>query len=1344
MLQRSLILFLALVLLGTCLTAGYVILSLRGPDDTLAEAQELLRRGDAAAAVRILDLCEPGAGMRENPALQERLWRLRLEGNRRLDNPRRCLEDLEHLLPLAPGQADLELMRVFYLLREGKSARAREHALALVAAQPQLARAHELAGEACQQAYGDRLRELNKRLRTDLGHAREEDGIAAFLEFLYRPDGDAGGVAALLRLQQLYESEPRFRQAWPALQDELRALRERIQQAVGYFQKALELAESGQKTNDYYAAAYRGVAFALGQADRRDDVVAQAEIYLTNHDHRYCTDAAIDAVAAHMRDGQYEAAVELVDRYLPAKSWGERHRAGKLDESLQTLLVHEAFALYRLGRADRLVALHGDSAKLGAKLQLGLIPPLAGSLLGALRDNDPGIGPQLVAASNHFLDRPAPLDGDDPLDLLMPLRIAIARAGAHKPGELVETATAWARKRPGKLAPLRTRARLQIDTNQAAAAMATAGEILQAAPTDEAALRLLGEAADLAYAASGQDSDALLLQCLQRGLPRPDYPPHPVCLLLTGEAALRQNRPDIARACARAGADSFPWSQWPRSLEARAELAAGQTATALAVLGRVVDADPAAGEALALWFDVAARAGEPLRTYLPQVVRTQPSSTAIAAALLHEALDEQSPAATALARAAAARTDATAELLALAARALAQAGDEAAARNALQRSRQVSAAAPSPAASKAQALAAIAYIAAIGVTRTDGDLLGLAGAELQRTELGGPATAQALIAAAHTLAKLDKVRTAHLLVGNALALGDAIECRDADSFRFAGDLAIELQQFDVAAADYTAAISFPGGEQVAEPLARLLLLRGDRERASLVFARQPRPTDAALAVLAGRADAGTIADQRLRADTGDLLAALPQVVAVDGDAKRLGAELRTASEPHRTAALELAAILGEPALARGAIARARALLAALPESRAARLLLARALATAGFGAEAAELHGRVFAAGCRDLPFFGEAVRATTSPGYELLPALRTELRTRAQSAPASLPPLVLAFVLRDLATAAADAGNLPVAVTILTELWQRLPEASKASAADAQLLLGHGLLAAGAALLERLRTIGTAEERHRAGTLLYEAAIANNATLPPAAAEAMQRAALLDLERGELVGPALGFLLTDDRRLDALRPELVRRHVAALLHATAIGEAAYIAVPYALDYAYRRLGADAARGLVDEAIAAHPAMAGYWLERARLAGDSLTARQALGDARRLLEYTADHELWIDFVILAGEHRALVADDHARLAKVPAELLATPRGSYARGLAALRRGDAEAAEPLLAAAPVRPSGFHLWSRALANLMRRAPEARTRAAELLQQLVARYPSSSLARNAGSFARQLGPN
>src|SRR5439155_20699464 len=96
-------------------------------------------------------------------------------------------------------------------------------------------------------------------------------------------------------------------------------------------------------------------------------------------------------------------------------------------------------------------------------------------------------------------------------------------------------------------------------------------------------------------------------------------------------------------------------------------------------------------------------------------------------------------------------------------------------------------------------------------------------------------------------------------------------------------------------------------------------------------------------------------------------------------------------------------------------------------------------------------------------------------------------------------------------------------------------------------------------------------------------------------------------------------------------------------------------------------------------------------------------AAEGVADARAALAFAAAPELELELMAIAGEERCLQPVDYDRVSHLPETLLDTPAGKYVRGLMALRQGKADAAEPLLAAAAPRASGFHLFARALANL-----------------------------------------
>jgi hypothetical protein len=112
-------------------------------------------------------------------------------------------------------------------------------------------------------------------------------------------------------------------------------------------------------------------------------------------------------------------------------------------------------------------------------------------------------------------------------------------------------------------------------------------------------------------------------------------------------------------------------------------------------------------------------------------------------------------------------------------------------------------------------------------------------------------------------------------------------------------------------------------------------------------------------------------------------------------------------------------------------------------------------------------------------------------------------------------------------------------------------------------------------------------------------------------------------------------------------------------------------------------------------------------------------------------------------LVLAAEADLVDADADRRHAALPAALRDGPLGRYAKGMLALRSGRPDEALPLLADAPTRPDGMHLFAHALAALQSRGKDGPEVARARFQALQRDYPSSSLARNAGRFANQLAP-
>ena len=224
---------------------------------------------------------------------------------------------------------------------------------------------------------------------------------------------------------------------------------------------------------------------------------------------------------------------------------------------------------------------------------------------------------------------------------------------------------------------------------------------------------------------------------------------------------------------------------------------------------------------------------------------------------------------------------------------------------------------------------------------------------------------------------------------------------------------------------------------------------------------------------------------------------------------------------------------------------------------------------------------------------------------------------------------------------------------------------------------------------------------------------------------------------RGEIVH----FLLQHDpaRSSPSPRADLLR----LCLQRIARGDESSLWLRRTVDALVACIGRDATDVELSTALRQHPTNLALWVERARLAVGSDAAMAAARDLRAVLRHGSAPTLQLEQILLAAEGRTLSASDRAMFAALPEALRTSPDGTYADAMVKLRTGDAAGALAALGRCGPRPDGMHLFARALAELQNGGDGATARAIEALQQLLRDYPSSSAARNAGSFVRQLSP-
>jgi tetratricopeptide (TPR) repeat protein len=1335
--RRSLSFLFAAVLLALVAAVFYAVLRFRGPEQELAEAQALLDRREYASVVARLDLAESSGSLRNDRALLRRLWTIRRTAHKERNNAKLQLDDVERLLEGDSDPAEkLQLERIELLCRVDRAPEALAHARRYVESHPDDGAGLELAGSAAQLAYQESLGRIREQVRSDVDKATNE-AEAPLLGYLYRPAGDPGVQNGMDSLRMLYASQARLSHVWQTLEGQIRELRHQIQESLDFFRRSMEAGGTP-------IASFRGLAWAFAQSGRYDDVIALCETYMRRYDHVYVADAAAEAARVHLATGQWDAAIDVADRFLPEAGLAERLRAQRLDHRVQDLLVSKSYALWQkkdiAGLSRQLQTIH-YLFKNGVKITLA--DHYTSGLHWFAQNNQDNARPHLLATAAILATQPPPPIGPDLLLDIVPLRLQLLRRMNAKDQEVREAIASWqnAKGRTGSVLPWKARTRYEIDTGQYQNALIAAVEAARIAPQDESCLQLLAEAAERNFRESGnQDGEGLLLACVQRKTKAPDVP-HPVCYLLCAEAALRHRETAIARECARLAADKFPWSRWPRLLEAKAELLANRPGNAVNLLGRLLGDRDYDRETLSLWLEASRQAGSSLQAHLFDALRICPPDSNTAVALLRAAILDSTPEALSLASRAATLERSSTELLALTAKAFAQAQNVPAAQATLARARAAIDAGTPEQVFLEVANAAAAILVAMSDSTSDQDLEREAELMLQNVPCLRTHGPVALQRAARELGDRGRTRAAYALASAAVAASDAEQARTGKAFLLAGLLALELGNLQVAEEHLLAAISFPDAGDAAEPLARLLVRRGSVDRATQALQLAVNPADPALLLRLGEtAKATTAAADALQRDPGDLLAHSAIGMLPSAPAEALAAELATAAPEQRMACFEILSLLTDKSLAAEALARSIRLHEELPDSPTVALIRARALVDTGNGRAAAGMHQRLFDGGFRHPILFAEVVRGVGTKGYVADRQLRDAIRLEATRTGA--PPAVVAFATREAAAEFRAGGNEQLALQLLTDLWLQMPGPAGARLADAILLHRRGQAAEAFALLQALRDVVPPDQQQARVEAMFAVAQDLSARGERDAADRAREAALECLNHDGVSGAPLHFLLADDhQRTERLDDEQVHAWLRAHLDLCASGKDRWSLGLRSVDALLERFGAERTLQDVEATLRRHPAALPLWPRRSEILVLLQRPQQAIADLRAFQAHADAPALTMATIQLAAEQRQTLPTDIGTFLVLPEAMRTTPAGLYVAGLLALRAGRAAEAAPWLERAEPQATGAHLYFRALAALCRGDRDETAIAARLFAQLENDYPSSSWARHAGSFARQL---
>ncbi|HEU4417506.1 MAG TPA: hypothetical protein VFT55_01130, partial [Planctomycetota bacterium] len=952
--------------------AGYSWLNFDGPQQTIAKARSFVAQKRFAEAVTELDFAAIGT-VQNDAKMREEVWRLRHHAHSELGNDAGALADVENLLRSGhDGDESLLLERIRLTASVGEGDRALLLATNFLEQHPGNWRALELAGEACQAIYRQPVAELGKRIDHDLSSSQQPRAREALSAYLYAPDGDELVPISIDTLETIYDSEPRLAALWQPLLLELRAQREAVQRALRYSQRSLEA--GGEPT-----AAFRAFAAALDQCGRLDDLLIACEIYRRRFDNEFVDEAGATAVWALVNRGMYPAAVAAATRWLPAGGVQARIDRGAAGPALSDLQVARIYAAW----CQKDHAVLGTALSDNALLFLaGKNVPLAGHLGGGLQahwaQNHASAEPNLKIALDLGLwtkQRGRP----DLLPDVVPRLLDSLRARNAPDAELQALLAQWVQQRPLDLRPRFSLAWFQLEQGNTAPALATIANAEKIDPDFDPTFELRLEAMRRHLRNSEQEGAALVQQCRQRGVTAPRVNDQ-ISYVLCAEAALAQQEWGIAADCARQAVDAFPRARRPRLIEIEAYRAAGRLVEAKRFADRLLQVVEPDEETLLLALRVYREAGAPTAPLLFSALRRCRPTAALQAELLRSALrSAPQRAATFVATV----LDAEApELRILAASALAH-GSRAAECGPIFDGLATHAAELPPAWRNELAEALCAWLLASARHENDADLARTANRRLVQLQLDDAGAAPHLIGAATALAETHP-ETALALVTHAMSIANA-QARNGSVYGLAGRLALATGSLRLAEDHWIAALAFEDGRFLAEDFARLSLALGRSDRAEQVYRCVEKPRDAALAARQGELELALyLAAADVMRDKADLLAhctlaALGKPSLVDWQA---GTEQLTRER------LEVLSILGADGLAALATPRVQALVEQDPSSWANQLLLARALAAAGRGSEAAKVHGESFARNVRGPLFWREVAVLGARPGYTPDPAL--------------------------------------------------------------------------------------------------------------------------------------------------------------------------------------------------------------------------------------------------------------------------------------------------------------------------------------------------------------------
>ncbi len=1332
MFQKSAQILFAAALVALAATVGYALLHPNGADDLLAKARALIEARRPAQAVRELEMFENAASVQRDRNLRRELWRLRLRANSDLDNPEAALIDVENLLGDGLGDDEsLQLERIRLLVDAHQGDRALQLARTFLATHEGHGRGLELAGEACREATAPLLTTLRRSLERDFGsdHARATEALD---RAVYCADGDPEATRNLDVLAGLYAADARLSVTWPTTLRDIRSIRERVQEGLGYSLDSLT-------RNGHQTLAQRTVTAAWAAAGRYDDLAMQCEIHRRLETNEPTAEAGATAAWILARQGAYSAVLALADRWLPSAALARQIESKTVGKGVADLLLARVHAAWRIDDRANLQRLWPDLVALQkGGFEASVTQFVTIGLLHGFRNEYRPSDSALRHVTNLLGITPQPPNQVDLLPDIFAWRIEMVRGLGNSEDAELGLRTDWIKARPDDLRPRVELAKYLLANGKLPPAQAVLAEAAALAPDDGSIFLLQLSIATALDQQAGQGGEALLKQCFERRVLVPEVA-NPMGYLQCAQAAMGFPRFDVARECARMAVAAFPQQRLPRLLEIEACLKTNRATQAAELARRLAERVPP--DAVTAWKTVEAHlaAGEPVEPVMGRAMVLCPPLPDLTRELLRSALANTESLAILFARPVLASPEAPLDLRLLAARAAAKIGNSQACARVLESIAQGSVV--DERTSDDALLAAAAFVAAAARTTPDAELCKRTESLLDRFDVRGTAGPTALLQCAAAVEQTHP-KTAYLVCARALVAADP-ESRNGGAHALAGRLAARNGDLVRAEEHWLAALAFRDGRAAAPDLARAWLASGRHDRALAALRLAEAPTDAALTAIEGNAPvAEALATIALGADEFDLLA--NATLALLGKASKV--EWTHVPDSQRDLRFELLALLGSHGFGVPAVERAKEVVAADPASVTAQLLLARAQLEAGQFAEAAATHRSLAAS--RPALLWRELAIALRTPGYVLAPECHDALLHALATGACAGSTMATVAALQRITNAVVAGGDRSAADRSRALLWQQYPRAAFRPESDLAALeamaddrvvwsvLDAALEDLGNDIRADLRTRMRRHAFARLGRLVERGAMP--------VAEACVAAVRHVLKDGPY-GCALHFLLAHTDSAGALATDDSARLAMLFGHLDLV--ASGLDDDSNLESTVEQLiagkGANATLAAIETTLQRRPTSVPMWHARAIVLAHMGLARAGIADLRGVLAHIHHPNETLAFATLAAFAGPLEPGDQQRLDGLAKEFVGSPEGMFARGVAHLRAGKPDDAVSLLSKAGARADGAHLYFLALACLESRDPKGAAQAHVHLERLARDYPRSSFARNAGNFASQLAP-